>query len=534
MQSEKPIAYHFGKFVFDIDSLKLIEIEKDETKEVNLTRQLFNFLLLLLENNNKVVRKETIFEIIWSGERSVADGRLNTLVNNLRIALDDNKKEIIVNKPAIGYKFGIDFAKIFTKEELQTLLQEVSENTDDEIKSSITETNEKNDRSKESETSSESEKSQQIFSEKREIPSGNSTGRFEDSKSIKAVVHPLGTFEMWLKNSKLKWWFRLTVALTIVFSIVFSVLGWDIKAAIRTGSLSNVLLVIISLIYYWKYSLYRLKNFRPFSEDTTSDMLKDEVKQATKCKDKLDWETTRDNAKDGSGIFRFCWQVLLLVWIFMYVLLAFKTETNYFLGASITGFNNLNTLLLIICFYTFNTLEKGFEEFKENSFWLFALFFIVVLSMVEFGLLYYSSEILKLMNLSPDTNIKGEISWFFRVISGIGGAIALALFVGRLQSKFFNAATRFVVIFFSYIAIQPLFVFFEDNSIKMQFVTAIVVHIAVALKYFLFLYLFWAFESGRLLFYLVRVRQANKEVEDEWQKFQIVFEKHSSSKNLPR
>jgi len=91
---------------------------------------------------------------------------------------------------------------------------------------------------------------------------------------------------------------------------------------------------------------------------------------------------------------------------------------------------------------------------------------------------------------------------------------------------------KFTVIFFSYIAIRQLFVFFDDNSLKMRIVTAIVIHIALALKYFLFLYLFWAFETGRLLFYLVRVRQVNKEVEDEWQKFRIVFEKNASEGSI--
>lgn len=453
-------TYKFGEFQLEEERRRLLR----NGDPVTVSSRSFDLLVCLINNAGKLVSREELFRTVWGEDSNTSDEVLTDAMSKLRAALLDDEKpyKIIGTVHRKGYQFIAPFETVT-----------------------------------------------------------NEAGAQPEISLEGPVPKPLN-FKDWLGRSGVKWLFRAIV----IFTILASIISQQNRVALLIGSVSNILLAVTALIYYWGYSRHRLKNFRPFSRDIASDNLKSDVGDATKSSDKLYWESTRENARDGSAIFRACWQVLLIIWIFLYILLAIKTKDDYWLGLFITFCNNLNTIVLAICFYTFNTLEKGRKELRENAFWLIGFGLIAALALIEAASLYNSQAIAGFFNLIGGANnpvSKDDISWFFRAISGVGGAIALALFVGRLQSKFFNPATKFIVIFYSYIAIQPLFVFFDDRSVT----TAIVIHIALALKYFLFLYLFWALESGRLLFYLVRVRQTNREVEEEWQKFQIVFENNS-------
>jgi hypothetical protein len=55
----------------------------------------------------------------------------------------------------------------------------------------------------------------------------------------------------------------------------------------------------------------------------------------------------------------------------------------------------------------------------------------------------------------------------------------------------------------------------------------ILLDVALILKCLLYLYMAWLFQSGRLLFYLVRVRRTYQKVEMEWQDFRKVLDEES-------
>ena len=103
----------------------------------------------------------------------------------------------------------------------------------------------------------------------------------------------------------------------------------------------------------------------------------------------------------------------------------------------------------------------------------------------------------------------------------------MALFVGRFQSKFLKSPTWLVFTLFLYTVIQALFIFYGDNSPEGQRGAAIVMNAALVLKCLLILYMVWLFQSGRLLFYLVRVRRATTQVDSEWQNFREVLQPES-------
>lgn len=103
----------------------------------------------------------------------------------------------------------------------------------------------------------------------------------------------------------------------------------------------------------------------------------------------------------------------------------------------------------------------------------------------------------------------------------------MPLFVGRFQSKFLKSPSWLVFILFLYTVIQVLFIFYGGGSPGEQAGAAVVMNAALVLKCLLILYMFWLFESGRLLFYLVRVRRATTQVDSEWQNFREVLQQES-------
>ena len=76
---------------------------------------------------------------------------------------------------------------------------------------------------------------------------------------------------------------------------------------------------------------------------------------------------------------------------------------------------------------------------------------------------------------------------------------------------------------FVYTLIQSLFFFLEER----QELAVVLIDFALLMKCLLFLYMVWLFESGRLLFYIVRVRRTHKRVIDEFGIFRRVLDEKS-------
>ena len=104
----------------------------------------------------------------------------------------------------------------------------------------------------------------------------------------------------------------------------------------------------------------------------------------------------------------------------------------------------------------------------------------------------------------------------------------MALYVGRLQSKFLAPSSKLVAVFFSYTAIQSLFVFLvEGPSARVvtispdmaKTIAAFLISLALVLKALLYLYTSWLFHGGRILFYFVRTIHTDREIDEEWEGF---------------
>lgn len=456
-------TYWFGEFTLEEERRRLLR----GGEPVTLSSRSFDLLVCLVKNAGKLVSRDDLFMGVWGENSNTNDEVLTDAMSKLRGALGDDEKpyKIIETIHRKGYQF---IAHI----------------------------------------------------------SGPMEGAPEaEGPGDTPPKDKSPTFEVWLAESGIKWWFAVILLATAGLSIFY---GRGSNDAFLYACVAHLVLVMVSLGFY---HILRFKEFRPFTDDLeTKDLLKNEVMDATKHENVDEWLETRRNAEDVFGYITTYWQILLVIWLVLYGLLAYQvyySDGSYTLKQAITAVNNCNTLMLILCFFAFNRLEKIKEKSKwyRDTKWLIGITAIVGLITVEAICVNKYAEIGR--RLGNDLRVE-DVLWFFRVISGLSGAIAMALFIGRLQSKFFNPPAKLITALYSYTAIQPLFVFFDDESKSMPFITAMVIHIALILKCILCLYLFWAFETGRLLFYLVRVRLTNKEIENEWEYFQTVLEKNTS------
>jgi DNA-binding winged helix-turn-helix (wHTH) protein len=221
------------------------------------------------------------------------------------------------------------------------------------------------------------------------------------------------------------------------------------------------------------------------------------------------------------------WRWLLISWLSLYVFLAvlgFKgldlstliANANVemqLLGIRLSLFNTLlnnwNTGMLFLCFYVLNKQMKEESE-KRNlagtPFIGFVFFLLIVLTVFEF---------MSVADISKSFISKGA-----SLASGIAGAIAMALLVGRLQSKFFGPRLWLLIALYSYTAIQPLFLYLEKNDIW----AVVLIDFALILKCLLYLYTAWLFRSGDLLFYFARVRRIYRTVPEQRKAFRRLLD----------
>ena len=85
VSKNKALVHHIGNIDIDTDA----GLVKKDGKIVELTAIEYKLLTYLLENKNKVVSKQKIFDNVWD-DNFVSDGTLNVHVRHLREKLEDD------------------------------------------------------------------------------------------------------------------------------------------------------------------------------------------------------------------------------------------------------------------------------------------------------------------------------------------------------------------------------------------------------------------------------------------------------------
>lgn len=92
--------YEFGSFRLDVTERVLTR----DGQSIPLTLKAFDTLLLLVENNGRIVTKEQLLNTVWP-DSFVGEGVLSVNVFNLRKALDAGEDSFIETIPRRGYRF---------------------------------------------------------------------------------------------------------------------------------------------------------------------------------------------------------------------------------------------------------------------------------------------------------------------------------------------------------------------------------------------------------------------------------------------
>jgi hypothetical protein len=174
--------------------------------------------------------------------------------------------------------------------------------------------------------------------------------------------------------------------------------------------------------------------------------------------------------------------------------------------------NNISTFLLVVCYAILNNvvvatdvdvLNENYTPLRLPLLRVIGLLSVVVFTVSE--LLYHS------YGQSLAMYDRHLFSW----VSGFIGGVALALLVGRLQSKYLAPSMALVAALYAYAVIQGAMGAFEIRPLlQISLLT-----FAFGLKCLLFMFVAWMLESGVLLFYIDELRNVTKDRETKMKEF---------------
>jgi len=96
------MIYAFDRFKLDSESFEL----SSDGEGLPVEPQVFNVLLFLIENRDRIVSKDELIDAVWDG-RAISDGALNSRINSVRRAVgDDGKRQAVIKTfPRRGFRF---------------------------------------------------------------------------------------------------------------------------------------------------------------------------------------------------------------------------------------------------------------------------------------------------------------------------------------------------------------------------------------------------------------------------------------------
>jgi DNA-binding winged helix-turn-helix (wHTH) protein/TolB-like protein/tetratricopeptide (TPR) repeat protein len=113
MEEHAKRLFEFGSF--RVDPVERVLLRGSES--VALTSKLFDILLLLVENNGRVVEKERLMREVWPGT-FVEEGNLTQNISLLRKVLKDDGHQYIQTVPRRGYRFVGHIHEVVAEREL--------------------------------------------------------------------------------------------------------------------------------------------------------------------------------------------------------------------------------------------------------------------------------------------------------------------------------------------------------------------------------------------------------------------------------
>jgi hypothetical protein len=325
--------------------------------------------------------------------------------------------------------------------------------------------------------------------------------------------------ELWLSAGGLvRGVVSLGIIVTVAVSVVAVVRGWQ---SIDDATTQSLILAYVSTpqLFMLLFAIaYVLPGPKRLDEDFGN---------AAGYENPLEGDDARYIAEKALGRYTIYWQGILAFWLFLYCCLVFIESGGA--GASryptkdilTTLFNNLSTAMFVLCYNVLNQpveIKPGKREIRDTPWLLWSVALVAAFLLVETIVTW---------RFSPSQTEQERLLYACGLVSGIVGAIGMALYMGRLQSKFLGPSPWLVIALYSYTAIQPLFIFLVNvpkskqvfDAATVTLIAVVLVNIALILKCMLYLYVALLFKSGSLLFYFVKVRRTYLNVDRERREF---------------
>lgn len=239
---------------------------------------------------------------------------------------------------------------------------------------------------------------------------------------------------------------------------------------------------------------------------------------------------TSNLAVDAVRKLRRTWIALWICWGSLYGFLfllalvppfALRTRVE---GLTIAFFNNGATAATIAGFWilSFHRVELPSRRTPQPDLGNAGVFGATVLA------LYLIAQCAAVVDAPASSDALGA-DGLFRVLSGLISAVAMMMYVGRLDSVFLGVAIHVLVPLYIYAAIQPGWPVLhglitaakgpvDHAASALESVESVLFAYAWFAKLLLFIVSAWLYDTGRLEYYFLRVREHRDHVHTDWQK----------------
>lgn len=511
-------TYRFDEFRLDLNSICLLD---GKGEQIELTRREFEALKYLCEHPWKLITKEELIQEVW--QRQVEEGNVKSCISAIRKKLGEKGKTIIYTRHGLGYRLecnveaiqddsdaeertaGVDAPDNATPTHESDAGPAPSERLPDEPEAAsfnvavetLAEQETEKGPTPAAELIAEAQKAADDIADKRGLQRGQGKTVPERVGSDDASDDSDKTFEQWLSGPG--WLISLVLLVCVVIAFVLSRValdsgqGGDNDLAMQVASRVQCVVLILMLLH----SLFWIKAKGLRSKE---DCSRAAIAEAG-FKDEATYETERISLENNLKKYIFWWRLLLLSWIALYVVFGagkFSGHKVYLLV-----FNLVNTFMLGACF---NSLNKNVDEKDREHFagWVFNVVTLVIF-----------------MGVLADRLVDGDLDGA-TLLTGIMAGITMALYIGRLQSRFLGPRFWILYFLYSYTAIQPLVLYIDYRP---QWGWKILTF-ALVLKCLLYIYMTWLFQSGLLLFYFASVKRTDNALPSQRGAFRELLSKH--------
>jgi DNA-binding winged helix-turn-helix (wHTH) protein len=230
--------------------------------------------------------------------------------------------------------------------------------------------------------------------------------------------------------------------------------------------------------------------------------------------------------------FRRSWRLLLASWCSLYFALLLSLRFAPVAGNNPswewqafhilnTSLNNASIFALVLCYVILNrpTVISVAGREVEGLPFKRGLILVVGLGLVE-------AILVALFDNRGHADYAGAALFAADVLSGIGGGIAMALCISRLDSRLLSTSGLLPIIpivLYFYAVIQPFYPLlnwtFPDRAGLPQHVDLWIMQLAFVLKSVMYIYVTDRFRKGRFLFYMIYARRFYEDVESKWKRF---------------